>query len=165
MLLHKYCDLPGAILSQPVKQTMVTSRGKEIYREEEIGASLSIPRNSVDSDVEIGLAACFSDSYQVPEDMESVSPAYVVTTNKKVGFRKDMTVRMQHTANVESDGDSDDDMVLMEAPTRNVGVLKKSEKKVMTSVHKKHYGIVKVTELEVPTVYRLTKTKRERKGI
>ena len=143
-------------MSQPLNEARVTSRGKEIYLEEEIGASLSIRRNSVAGEVKVGLAAVFSGSHEIPEDMEPVSPAYVVTADKPVELRKDMTLRMQHT--VENTAD----VVLVEAAiTGSPGccILSRSAKAIE---HKLHFVVVKVKKL-TSTIYRLVKPKR-RKG-
>ena len=143
-------------MSQPLKETRVTSRGKEIYLEEEIGASLSIPRNSVAGEVKVGLAAVFSGSHEIPEDMEPVSPACVVTADKPVELRKDMTLRMQLPV------ENTTDVVLVEAAiTGSQGrcILRKSAKAIE---HKLHFGVVKVKKL-ASTIYRLVKPKR-RKG-
>lgn len=161
-LLSQHHDLPGIIWSQPLQQTRVTSKGTEIYKEEEIGASMSIPRDSVDSDVDIGLGTAFAGSQRVPDDMEPVSPPYVVTANKEVVFRKDATLRMQYTTNLN---DSKDEMVLMEAEGNDAGgpasVLKRSAKKVQTGLDKVRFGVVKLTKLACTTVYRLVKPKRK----
>ena len=101
-LLHEHEDLPGVILSQLLKEARVTSRGKGICREE-IGASLVIPRNSVAGEVKVGLAAGFSGSHDIPEGMEAVSPAYVVTADKSMELSKDMTLTMQHTVENTTD--------------------------------------------------------------
>ena len=143
-------------MSQPLKEARVTSRGKEIYLEEEIGASLSIPRNSVADEVKVGLAAGFSGSHKIPEDMEAVSPAYVVTADKPVELDKNMTLRMQHVA------ENTTDVVLVEAAiTGSQGrcILRKSVKAID---HKPRFGVVKVKKLD-STIYRLVKPKR-RKG-
>ena len=140
-------------MSQPLKEARVTPRGKEIYLEEEIGVSLSIPRNSVAGEVKVGLAAGFSGSHEIPEDMEPVSPAYVVTADKPV---ENMTLRMQHTV------ENTNDVVLVEAAITGSPshyILRRSAKAIE---HKLHFGVVKVKEL-ASTIYRLVKPKR-RKG-
>ena len=143
-------------MSQPLKEARVTSRGKEIYLEEEIGASLSIPKNSIAGEVKVGLAASFSGSHEIPEDMEPVGPAYVVTTDKPVELDKNMTLRMKHTV------ENTTGVILVEAGiTGSPGqcILRRSAKAIE---HKHRFGIVKVKEL-TSTIYRLVKPKR-RKG-
>ena len=143
-------------MSQPLKEARVTSRGKEIYLEKEIGASLSIPRNSVAGEVKVGLAAGFSGSHEIPEDMEPVSPAYVVTADKPVELDKNMTLRMQHTV------ENTTDVVLVEAGiTGSPGrcILRRSAKAIE---HKHRFGVVKIEKL-ASAIYRLVKPKR-RKG-
>ena len=145
-------------MSQPLKETRVTSRGKEIYLEEEIGASLSIPRNSVAGEVKVGLAAVFSGSHIIPKDMEPVSPAYVVTADKPVELDKNMTLRMQHVA------ENTTDVVLVEAAiTGSQGqyILTKS----MNAIEHKHcFGVVAKIKKLASTLYRLVKPKRKKGG-
>ena len=155
LLQNEY--LPGVILSQPLKKARVTRRGKKIYLEEEIGASLSIPRNSFAGEVEVGLAAGFSGSYELPDDMEPVSPAYVVTANRPVELSNDMTLRMQHTAVNTTD------MALVEAslaPSQDRFVLRRSMKAIE---HEDRFGVVKSKKLD-STVYRLVKPKDKYEG-
>lgn len=74
MILDLHCehhDLPGIILSQPLKEATVGPRGKEIYLEDEIGASLSISRNSVVKDACLGISASFSGPYDIPDEVKS----------------------------------------------------------------------------------------------
>ena len=156
-LLHEHEDLPGVILSQPLKEARVTSRGKGICREKEIGASLVIPRNSVAGEVKVGLAAGFSGSHEIPEGMEAVSPAYVVTADKSMELSKDMTLTMQHTV------ENTTGMVLVEAdiPTsrsRGRCIWRKSTKAIE---HKLHFAVVKIKML-ASTIYRLVKPKRKK---
>jgi hypothetical protein len=158
-LLREHQDLPGVILSsQPLKFTRVTSRGTEINQEDEIGASISIPRNAVDRDMDIGLAASFSGSHEVPADMEPVSPAYVVTANREVVLSREATLRMQHTASIESSSD----VVLLEADAtsgQSHTVMKRSSNVVEQGTGKHHFGLVKIKNIAT-TVFRLVVPKR-----
>lgn len=160
-LLCKHRDLPGAILSQPLKQVVVTSRGKEINCEAEIGASLSIPRNSLVNDVKVGVTASFSGSYETPDDVEPVSPVYAITTDKEIECDKDITFRMQHTS-----GGDGHDLLLMEAKissTHDTYVLEKSTKKMECSLGKKRFLAVKFKKL-ASRLYRLVKPKPKKEG-
>lgn len=139
--------MPGVILSQPLKEATVTSRGKEIYLEDEIGASISIPRDSVVKDAHVGISASFSGPYDMPDDVKSVSPAYLINTNEEVEFSKDVTVRMQHTASVGSPEDCED-LVLLEAdstPVKNRYRFRVSTESTAASfLEKIHFGVMKV---------------------
>ena len=146
-LLSKHQDLPGIILSQPLKQTRVTPRGKEICREDEIGVSLSIPRDSVNWDVDICIGAGFSGSHKVPDDMEPVSPPYMVTSSREMELKKAVTLRMQHNLASPSE-----EILLMEADgtqAQSPSILRRSAKKVQTRVY---FGVVKFTKLACKTI-------------
>ena len=136
--------MPGVLLSQATKETMVTPRGKEISLEEEIGASISFPRNSVTENTSLGIATSFSGSYDLPKDMVSVSPAYVINMDERVEFREDVTMRMRHTANSE-------DLVLLVAdatPTDNRYKFRVSmDSRVECYAGKRQFGVVKMKSL------------------
>lgn len=55
-LLREHRDMPGIIVSQPQKEATVTSRGKQINLEAEIGMSLSIPRDSLVKVAHLGIS-------------------------------------------------------------------------------------------------------------
>ena len=149
-LLHEHHNMPGVLVSQCVKEATVTARGKEIYLEDEIGASISIPRNAVTRNTHFDIAASFSGPYAVPEDVKSVSPAYAISTDEKVEFSKDATVRMHHTANIQSLEDSDD-LVLLVAdatPTDNRYEFRVSlDSRVECFAGRCHFGVVKMKSL------------------
>lgn len=107
--------MPGVILShsQPLRAVTITPRGKEIDLEDEIGISISIPRDAVAKIAQLNIATSFSGAYETPGGMESVSPAYIID-GKEVEFSKDVEVKLQHTANLETAEDCRD-MVVMEA--------------------------------------------------
>ena len=106
--------MPGAILSETPRRVAITPRGKEIDLWEEIGMSISIPRNAAVEDDQIDLAASFSGTYDdvLPENVESVSPTYTIHTSKGIQFSKDVTVTLQHTANLETMEDHEAVVVL-----------------------------------------------------
>ena len=82
-LLHEHHNMPGVLVSQCVKEATVTARGKEVYLEDEIGASISIPRNAVTRNTHFDIAASFSGPYAVPEDVKSVTK----TTSHAINLR------------------------------------------------------------------------------
>lgn len=102
VLLQLDPKLPGVILSEPPRQKTITSKGGEIDLEEEIGSSIVVPRNSTARDEPVDFATGFSGLYELPEGVESVSPAYLIKTTKKVKFSKDIAVRLQHNANLQT---------------------------------------------------------------
>ena len=69
---------------------------------EEIGMVISIPRNAAVREEQIDVTASFSGAYELPEDVTSVSPAYIIETSREVEFRKDIELTMQHTASLQT---------------------------------------------------------------
>jgi hypothetical protein len=128
-----------------MKETTISPRGREIYLEEEIGASVSIPKNAIANDTRLGIATSISGSYDIPGSIKSVSPAYVVSTDGKVEFDKDVTMRMQHTAS------ESEDLVLLVAdatPADNRYEFRVSmDSRVECYAGKMHFGVIKVKSL------------------
>ena len=75
-LLFEDAKLPGVILSEPPRKVNITSRGKEANFLDEMGMSLSIPKNATTKDEQLDLATSFSGAYETPNDICPVSPAY-----------------------------------------------------------------------------------------
>ena len=143
-------------------EVRVTQSGKEIYLEEEIGASASIPKDAVDSEVCIILATCFSGSYEVPENVEAISPVYILAADRKVELNKEMTLRIQHTAHLE--GKDSKDVFLMEAnitPEQDQCSMKRSTKKMECTPAKLYFGVVKVKDLSC-TAFMLVRKKEDK---
>lgn len=110
-------EIPKAILSDPPRRVAITPSGKEIDLQEEIGLSISIPKDAMVTDEQIRLATSFSGAYSIQDDVESVSPAYIIDTARKIEFSKDVEVKLQHTANVATAEDRADMMVLRASTT------------------------------------------------
>ena len=98
-------------MSEAPRRVTITFRGKEIDLKEEMGVAISIPRNAAD------LTASFSGAYKTPEDVTSVSPAYIIETSREVEFSKDVGVKMQHTANIVTEEDRQDLVVMKVSST------------------------------------------------
>ena len=70
-----------------------------------MGISLHVPKDSLN--VELNIHPCFTGSFELPDEYESASPAYLILHNE-VDFQIDVTVRMHHYANLESEEDCED---------------------------------------------------------
>ena len=109
---------PGILFLEGPKRETVTT--KEITIDlKEVGFILSIPENSLPSteEVQLDIQSCFgakSGSFDVPQDIELVSPAYLLKSDKKVSFLKEVLVKMWHYANLETQEDCGD-MVFLSA--------------------------------------------------
>ena len=90
---------------------------KEIDLKEEMGLAISIPRNAAVRDEQIEITASLSGAYEVPEDVTSVSPAYIIKTSREVEFRKDVDVTMQHTARLQA-AEDEQDVIVMKATVK-----------------------------------------------
>ena len=107
-------------MCEPPRQKIVTSEGRKINLEDEIGASISVPRDAIVEDEKVDIAAGFSLPYEMPDGVESVSPAVLIKTKRNVEFTKDVDVKLQHHANIKTAEDCKD-MLFLEAsvnPTR-----------------------------------------------
>lgn len=102
---------PGAIFSGPSMEVTITPAATKI---EGKGICLSIPENSTDKGESLNIATSFSGDFEIPNDVESVSPACVIGTTTTIEFSKDVDLKLQHTANLRTAEDCKD-MVFMKA--------------------------------------------------
>ena len=87
----------------------ITPAGIDVNLEEEMGTSISVPRNAVLKDEKIHLATGFSGAYEMPADVESVSPPYLIEpSNEEVEFNEDAELKYEHNANLETAEDYKD---------------------------------------------------------
>ena len=155
-LLGENPKVPGAILSVPLREVSITPRGKEINLEDEIGMSISIPRKAADKDEQIDLATSFSGAYKMPETVESVSPAYIIKTTEVIQFAKDVEVKFQHNANLETEEDRKDMVVLKSF--REEGSA--SSFKEVEGEFDQHFVVMKVMSIET-SIFKIGKRKKE----
>lgn len=103
-------EFPGVSFYESARQVSITSEETTIDFENELGLSLSIPENAVDEGEIINLVVrpAFSGPFAGHEDMEPVSPAYLVRPSKEVSLKKDMVVRIQHNASLATMEDCQD---------------------------------------------------------
>ena len=98
-----------------MKKELIETSKKDINMAE-VGISLSIPEEALSSTyppLEMQIQPCFNG---VPENLELVSPAYIVKPSRKVVFRKEVMVQIWHHANLETEEDCED-MVFLSAST------------------------------------------------
>ena len=57
---------------------------------------------------------CFTGPFQLPDDCESASPAYLIKPSRRVEFKKDVRVEIHHYVCLESEEDCED-MVFLSA--------------------------------------------------
>lgn len=110
---------PGILFFGGPVTKQVTSSEVEIGHIDDLGISIIIPENllsSTDSEqpVNFSIRPCLSGPFQLPDHHESASPAYLIQTDRKVPFQKDVTIRMHHHAGLQSEEDCDD-MVFLSA--------------------------------------------------
>ena len=89
---------------------------------EGVGIRVSIPEDSMsptEDPLTLQIYPCFTGPFQLPEDCESASPAYLIKPSRRVEFKKDVTVEIHHYACLESEKDCDD-MVFLSASTTPV---------------------------------------------
>ena len=118
--LKRKTAYPGLLFSEGVKKVAVTTEEKTIDLVEDVGISLKFPENSLpstDPPLEVTIQPCFSGSYVLPDDIELASPAYVITPNREVTFQKDLVVKIQHYANLQTEEDCEDMVFLLASST------------------------------------------------
>ena len=111
-------SFPGILFSERGKRELLTTSEKDITLKE-VGISLSIPKDalsSTDPPLEVQIQPCFSGSWELPENLEIVSPAYIVKPSREVVFRRDILIKIWHHANLETEEDCED-MVFLSAST------------------------------------------------
>ena len=104
---------PGILFSEGIKKEFITSDEKTINLED-VGISITFPENSLpstDPPLEISIQPCFSGSFEMPDGIESVSPAYIIKCNRKITFLKDV---IRHYANLHTKEDCEN-MVFLSA--------------------------------------------------
>ena len=83
------------------------------------GITLTIPENSLSPEEEpvtLFIHPCFSGPFDLPDDYESASPAYLIRPSRRVKFQKNVAVKIQHYACLESEKDCDN-MAFLAAST------------------------------------------------
>ena len=83
---------------------------KEVDHINDMGLSIIIPEDSVplDESVDLIFQPIFSGSFEIPEGWEPASPLYLIETSKEIALRKNITVKMQHYANLQAENDCRD---------------------------------------------------------
>ena len=112
--LRRKTSYPGILFLEGTKRETISTDKKTIDLEE-VGISLSIPENalpSTDPPLQLEVQPCFSGPFDVPQDVDLVSPAYVVSPSRKMAFQKEVLVKIWHHANLESEEDCEDMMFL-----------------------------------------------------
>ena len=105
---------PGILFTEGARRETVTTKAKTINLKE-VGLSLSIPEDalpSTDPPLQVEIHPCFRGSYDIPQDVELVSPAFIINPSRKGAFLKEVLVKMWHYASLETEEDCKDMMFL-----------------------------------------------------
>ena len=159
--LKEKAAYPGILFTEGVKKESITSDEKTINLEE-VGASLTFPENSLSSNeppVEVAIQPCFSGSFIMPDDIESMSPAYVIKLNRKVKFEKDVLLKIRHNANLQTENDCENMVFLSASSTPEyrgsspVYVFKEitDTKKLFIPGQEKPYGEIQLNHFSIFT--------------
>ena len=115
LFAESYPVPPGIVLDQE----MITQ--EEVAFEEVIlngmGIRMYIPEDSLsdgEEPVTLLVHPCFTGPFELPDDFESASPAYLIKSNRRVKFQRDVTLEIHHYARLESEEDCED-MVFLSA--------------------------------------------------
>ena len=154
---------PGILFSEGIKKVEVTREEKTIDLVEDVGISLKFPENSLpstDPPLEVAIQPCFSGSFVLPEDIELASPAYAITPNREVTFQKDLVLKIQHYANLQTKEDCEDMVFLSASSTPEYrgsipiykfkemkeakGMFRPGQKQPIGEIQLKHFSIIGV---------------------
>ena len=118
LMLHFTADstFPNiAFFKDKVEKWITPTKGAEI---ECSGLSISIPKGvtTEKADLPIIIRPCFGGPFELPADYVSASPAYLVQlqSREQVTINKDVTVRIHHYADLQTEEDCED-MVFLSA--------------------------------------------------
>ena len=76
----------------------------------DFGISVCVPENSLcspEESVELSIHSCFSGPFELPDEYESASPAYLIRRGK-IDSQKPITIRMLHYASLQSEENCED---------------------------------------------------------
>ena len=117
LFAESYPVPPGIVLDQE----MITQ--EEVASEEVtlngMGIRMSIPEDSLsdgEEPVTLLVHPCFTGPFELPDDFESASPAYLIKPSRRVKFQRDVIVDIHHYAHLENEEDCED-MVFLSAST------------------------------------------------
>ena len=100
-------DFPGIIFFNKFIAS-VNSSGVELSHLEEAGIALSVPEQALSASVEpleLSVRPCFTGPFKLPKEYESASPAYLIHPSRRVEFQKEISLRIQHYARLQSEED------------------------------------------------------------
>ena len=128
MCAENYLELPGIIFHQePIIKGNITFDEEVNLKGTGIWLSIPSPEKSILSSsskepLAIYIRTCFSGPFELPEDYESASPAYLIRCSRKVEFQKTttVTVKIHHYACLESEEDCDDMVFLSASSTPEI---------------------------------------------
>ena len=117
MCAEDVSECPGILFHQePIVQEDITFEREVILKG--TGIELSIPVDSkpisLEEPLTLTIRTCFSGPFELPDDYESASPAYLIEPSRRVKFQRDVTVEIYHYLNLESEEDCDN-MVFLSA--------------------------------------------------
>ena len=107
---------PGVLFYGKAITKQMDSSELLINQLDDAGISVSVPENTLSSlqlSAELTIRPCFSGPFELPDQYEPVSPAYLIC-HGNMDFQKDITIRMHHYANLQSEEDCED-MVFLSA--------------------------------------------------
>lgn len=107
-------EFPGIIFSEHCAKKTVDSKGTTIKGE---GIQLKIPENAIEPGklVDIAIQGCIDGPFVLPDDIVLVSPVYLFTPSHE--FLEDVTLTIEHYAELESDEDCGD-VYFITSPTK-----------------------------------------------
>ena len=158
--LKEKAAYPGILFSEGIKKEFITSDEKTINLED-VGISITFPENSLpstDPPLEVTILPCFSGPFEMPDGIESVSPAYIIKYNRKITFLKDVILKIQHYANLQTEEDcknivffsarctpkyrGSSPVYVFKEITASKGLFRPRQKKPFGEIRTRHFSII-----------------------
>ena len=108
LVLYKDERIPGTVLVKDQRiLKKISSARKTIDLESDTGIRIDIPEGTIspDESVDLLIQPCFSGSFEIPEDMEPASPAYLIETSEQIVLKKPLMMKMQHSVKLQTEED------------------------------------------------------------
>ena len=84
-----------------------------------MGISISVPEGTLreEDSTDLLIHPCFSGPFELPAGYEPASPAYLVQPSRAATIHKDVTVRMHHYADLQTEEDCEEMVFVSASPT------------------------------------------------
>lgn len=104
-VVHVYSSYPGIKFHGALIKEHITFEGADIDLAD-IGLSISIPEQPLESNVDLLIRPCLSGPFVPPDGYEFASPVYIIEPSRQGELVKPSTVQIQHFVKLQDENDS-----------------------------------------------------------